>query len=207
MRILLWNVRGCNKPFKQKEIRVFLHTKKVDVAVLLETRVKKEKAQKIVSKIGKGWKGINNYGTTVNGKIWVIWNPSTAHVQLHEEHEQALHCSVIDVHTGKTQQLIVVYALNTNEQRKKLWEFVVRKVLQILGPLVMGGDFNAILSVDDRFQGNPIFAVEIEDYTKCIQDCELQEIQAVGAHFTWTNNQEGDHRICSNIGALQMMFD
>lgn len=44
MKIITWNVRGCNKPFKQKEIKVFLQTNKVDVAALLETEVKKEKA-------------------------------------------------------------------------------------------------------------------------------------------------------------------
>lgn len=50
MRIILWNVRGY-KSFKQKEIKIFLLTNKADVAVPLETRVKKEKAQKILGKM------------------------------------------------------------------------------------------------------------------------------------------------------------
>lgn len=51
-------MRGCNKPFKQKEVKVLLHTNKVSVAVLLETRVKIENAQKIVGNICRGWEYI-----------------------------------------------------------------------------------------------------------------------------------------------------
>lgn len=40
---------------------------------------------------------------------------------------------------------------------------------------------------------------DIKDFYNCIQDNEMQEVRAVGAHFTWTNNQYGGNRICSNI--------
>lgn len=46
MRLMLWNVRGCNRPFKQKEIKLSLLSNKVDVAVLLKTKVKKRKGSK-----------------------------------------------------------------------------------------------------------------------------------------------------------------
>lgn len=69
MRLILWNVRGCNKPFKQKEIKLFLQKNKADVAVLLETRVKKEKAQKILKKVCRDWGSLNNYDYDVNGMI------------------------------------------------------------------------------------------------------------------------------------------
>lgn len=63
----------------------------------------------------------------------------------------------------------------------------------------MGGDFNAVLASEDRDQGNPVTLAEIEDFKKCLQENELEEVRAVGALFTWTNNQMGERRICSNI--------
>lgn len=46
--------------------------------------------------------------------------------------------------------MIAIYALNTVDQRKSLWEFVGRKMDQVHYPLLVGGDFNVILSMDDR---------------------------------------------------------
>lgn len=43
MKLLCWNVRAFNKPFKQKEIRSFLLKKKIDVCSFYETRVKHDK--------------------------------------------------------------------------------------------------------------------------------------------------------------------
>lgn len=71
MRILIWNVRGCNKLFKQKEVKLFLQRNKVDIAILLETRVKKDKAPRIMGKMCRGWEYINNYRSAVNGRIWL----------------------------------------------------------------------------------------------------------------------------------------
>lgn len=72
------------------------------------------------------------------------------------------------MYSGRSQQFIAIYALNTNEHRMRLWEFLERKCQHSQEPLVMGGDFNAILSCDDRFQGNPITHSDIEDFEQCI---------------------------------------
>lgn len=40
---------------------------------------------------------------------------------------------------------------------------------------------------------------DVEDFKQCLLENELEEVRAVGAKFTWTNNQEGGHRISSNI--------
>lgn len=199
MKVLCWNVRGCNKPFKQKEIRIFLQSNKVDVAFLLKTRVKVENAQKIVNKICRGWQLFHNYDSARNERIWCCLNPKSVKLRVLDEHEQALQCEIVDVYTGRVQQFIAIYALNTPEQRISLWGFIEGKYQQAQGPLVMGGDFNAILSSDDRFQGNPVTQSDIEDFQHCIQHNELQEIRAIGPQFTWTNNQVVECRILSNI--------
>jgi len=46
MTLICWNVRGINKPFKQKEIKNFLHKNKFEICGLLETRVKAEMFKK-----------------------------------------------------------------------------------------------------------------------------------------------------------------
>lgn len=199
MRILPWNVRGCNKPFKQKEVKLFLKINKIDVAMLLETRVKKEKYQKVKEKMCRGWDSAHNYDSAVNGRIWLCWKPTVASVRVIEEHEQAIHYELLDMQTGLSQQVIAVYALNNIEQRKQLWTFIRRKSGNNSRPLLAGGDFNTVLCAGDRLQGQPVTAAEIKDFAECLQDSELKEIRAVGSEFTWYNNQEGEDKIHSNI--------
>lgn len=89
--------------------------------MLLETRVKVGKHKKIVEKLFRSWDSVANYGVAVNGRVWICWNPRTVQVKLVEEHEQALHCEILDIRSGQVQHMIGVYALNTSEQRKDLW--------------------------------------------------------------------------------------
>lgn len=63
----------------------------------------------------------------------------------------------------------------------------------------MGRDFNVVLSIEDRYQGNVVQTMEIEDFQQCHNDCRLQELRAVGPQYTWDNNQGGANRICTNI--------
>lgn len=52
-----------------------MQNNKVDVAVLLETRIKSEKAKKISSKMFRDWHHIYNYEYASNGRIWISWDP------------------------------------------------------------------------------------------------------------------------------------
>lgn len=105
----------------------------------------------------------------------------------------------MDVKTGKSQLIVVVYALNTIEHRKPLWEFIDRCLQNQSRPVLLGGDFNAILNLEDRFQGNPVQNIEVVDFQACLERNILQEVRAIGPTFTWTNNQEGQQRIYTNI--------
>ncbi|XP_019225943.1 PREDICTED: uncharacterized protein LOC109207468 [Nicotiana attenuata] len=73
MIIVTWNVRGLNQAHKQKEVKNFLATNKIDVMGCIETRVKEHKAKKIQGKIEKGWNVCCNYSNAVNGRICIIY--------------------------------------------------------------------------------------------------------------------------------------
>lgn len=108
-------------------------------------------------------------------------------------------CEILDIFFGKIHQFLAVYAKNTQEQRKALWSFVTQKFQEVQYPLIMGGDFNVVLSVEDREQGNLVTQADIMEFAQCVEENELVEVRAVSDHFTWTNNHEGNHRIWSNL--------
>lgn len=73
MNLCTWNIRGLNKPHKQKELRLFLRKYKVDVMGCLETRVKERKSARIISQVAREWNVCCNYNAHPNGRIWLLW--------------------------------------------------------------------------------------------------------------------------------------
>lgn len=60
--------------------------------------------------------------------------------------------------------------------------------------MICMGDFNAILSGDDRKQGRPVQEVEIKDFNDFMMDAGMTEMKATGRDFTWSNGNT-----CSKI--------
>ena len=61
------------------------------------------------------------------------------------------------------------------------------------------GDLNAIRNHEDRLGGAVISNADIQPMRNLIDDCELDDLKAKGAFFTWNNKQEKDHLIYSRI--------
>ena len=66
---LFWNVRGMNKRYKQKEIKLLLQKNKVTLARLVESRVKDKNVNSILKGIAPGWQILHNYSDNPNGRI------------------------------------------------------------------------------------------------------------------------------------------
>ena len=121
MKWLFWNVRGMNKRYKQKEIKMLIQNK-VCLAGLVETRVKNNKLSSVLKGIALGWQVLHNYEDSANGRIWVIWDNNWYEVKKISSSTQMVHCQVNERSKGYQIMLLVVYGLNTAEQRKSLWK-------------------------------------------------------------------------------------
>ncbi|WMV28538.1 hypothetical protein MTR67_021923 [Solanum verrucosum] len=91
-------------------------------------------------------------------------------------------------------QLVVVYGLHTIHTRLKLWEDLRGISTRTQEPMICIGDFNAILSSEDRQLGNPFQKGEIRDFNEFILDTGMSELKSIGRTYTWSNG-----RTCSKI--------
>ena len=150
MKWLFWNVRGINKRYKQKEIKLLLLQNKINMAGLIETRVKEKNRKTVLNGIVPGWKMINNYNVSPNGRIWLIWDDNWYEVKEITSSAQILHCQVNE--KSKDYQFIVsvVYGFNTVEQRKSLWQEMKTISQGVTQPWLIAGDFNVVLTTKDR---------------------------------------------------------
>lgn len=69
-----------------------------------------------------------------------------------------------------------VYAYNTKEERKSLWDYLLQVNGTIKEAWLVLGDFNSVLHKEDRIGGNPVTWVEVEDFAHCIEECGLVQL-------------------------------
>ncbi len=54
-------------------------------------------------------------------------------------------------------------------------------------PWAIMGDFNEMISQDEKYGGNPICICRTQAYTECMDYCHLMDLGFSEPKFTWTN--------------------
>nr|XP_016440329.1 PREDICTED: uncharacterized protein LOC107766112 [Nicotiana tabacum] len=163
----------------------------------LETRVKQQKSKDVHKKMGGDWKVEDNYAYAPNGRIWIMWKETNVHIAILESTDQLIHCQVEDKNSTFTSYITFVYGLHTIQHRVSLWRSL--RNIQLSGPWLIIGDFNSVLSVDDRINGLPVHQAEMADFQDCIDDIGVGQIAKRGSRFSWSNKRDAKVRVYSHI--------
>ncbi|XP_048604770.1 uncharacterized protein LOC125582228 [Brassica napus] len=179
--------------------------KGLQFGALLETRVKESKSERIVSSVFKGWSFVNNYEFNRKGRIWVLWSPQMRVTPVFKS-DQMITVSVLA--EGETEEFLCsfVYAENTIERRKELWDDI--KAHQN-SPMfrnkewIIMGDFNDILEEDEHsnHQVAGLSTPGMRDFEEVIQYCSLTDMGYQGPKFTWCNKRE-EGIICKKLDRI-----
>ncbi|XP_074300817.1 uncharacterized protein LOC141632141 [Silene latifolia] len=94
--------------------------------------------------------------------------------------------------------MLMVYAFNGIHERAPLWEHLRKITGQVHEPWAIAGDFNCVMSVNERIRGNAT-AAEMDPFRGCMEDCEVVDIAAIGSLYTWNNKQRLEERIYSRL--------
>jgi exonuclease III len=179
MKILFWNVRGLNDPFKQKEVKKLVRQLNISIICIVETRIREEKAQKIKDFIVPKWGWFHNYDNHCLGRIWICWDPNIVSIQSISIHEQIITCRIIS-QDKRCWFISVVYGSRKGAERRLLWQemFGVKDHIGIC-PWIIGGDFNVVRSLQEKWGGSDLSGYE-RDFGDCINRLEVEDLT-----FTW----------------------
>ncbi|XP_074315265.1 uncharacterized protein LOC141651450 [Silene latifolia] len=92
----------------------------------------------------------------------------------------------------------MIYAFNGVEERQSLWDFLKQTAVTCAEPWLWLGDFNTILSPIERLGGSSTER-EMEQFQECISLCCMDDIQASGALYTWSNKHVPHDRVYSRL--------
>ena len=57
-------------------------------------------------------------------------------------------------------------------------------------PWLMAGDFNELLSVNDKFGGRPFIPSRASTFKDCLDFCNIADLSFQGSSFTWINKND-----------------
>ncbi|XP_010418675.1 PREDICTED: uncharacterized protein LOC104704256 [Camelina sativa] len=167
-----------------------------DPAVMGETWVREKNAKRIGDKVFKDWSVLMNYEFNRRGRLWIVWSNKVRMTPFYKS-EQLITCSIKLEDQPEEFFCSFVYALNTGEQHKVLWqELKDHADSPIINskPLVLMGDFNETLDMAEhsRVADHPMVTSGMRDFQDVVGYCSLTDLASNGPLFTWWNKQDQD---------------
>ena len=105
-----------------------------------------------------------------------------------ESTAQAIHCVAFCKSTSTKFVVSFIYAFNTIVGRRPLWDNLYSYNVSLELPWLLVGDFNNVLSDEEKGNGCPVKTYELRDFRKCCYDMGLSDLRSSGVFHTWSNN-------------------
>ena len=187
MNCILWNCRGANKPNFRRSIRYILKKFKTDILAVFETHAGGERAKRICQGLGFD-QSFRVDAVGQSGGLWFLWKSEVGEVEIVDHADQFIHAKVTKEQVSL--HLIVVYTAPTVSRRSGLWTQLSEVMGRIVGPLVVGGDFNTIVRLDERSGGNGQLSQDSLAFGDWINGQSLIDMGFRGNKYTWRRGKQ-----------------
>lgn len=122
-----------------------------------------------------------------------VGNHMELDLQVIESSDQHIHSAIRDKHGCIS---FFFTGFRTVDDRKTLWQSLNASIGS--NPWLISGDFNSLLSTEDRINGTPVTITETRDFNECLRELTLEPIKSTGHYFSW-HKGIGEGKIWSRI--------
>ncbi|GKV52195.1 hypothetical protein SLEP1_g58784 [Rubroshorea leprosula] len=152
------------------------------VVFLCETLLDKRSMERVRRRLGfQNCFTVERVGRS--GGLAMMWGKD---VQLHLKSYSTNHIDMEVQAVGGTKwRFTGFYGYPERHNRRKSWVLIRELAGKSSFPWLIGGDFNDILSLDEKVGGGPQPDWMLRGFQEVINDCNLTEIQMVRGWFTW----------------------
>ncbi|XP_057834369.1 uncharacterized protein LOC131044904 [Cryptomeria japonica] len=158
----MWNVRGLSAPDKRRLVKRALARSSSDIVAFQEMKLNKEKANSFINSC-KVWEGI---------------------------FQEATGAAVNSFKENLNFPLINVYGPTKTTEKSKVWQALTKKNLEIRNDkIVVVGDFNALLDLDEKKGGLRMSNKIMEDFRDFVMQNQLMDVVPKNGTFTWMNRR------------------
>ncbi|KAH0661803.1 hypothetical protein KY284_026734 [Solanum tuberosum] len=130
--------------------------------------------------------GFDKAGVNQNGKIWCFWKDDwEGSIIL----DTVQHVTIQFKKNDKEFLISAVYVRCNTMERLELWEELESIATNARCTWVIGGDFNVIISEEEKVGGLEFTLNEAIDFASFISSNALSEVPFSGSKYTWWNGQ------------------
>ena len=191
MKITTWNARGLNAPSKKRLLKRNLTIFDSDIILIQETKLNRDEGMKLSQKLGR-WKSELQHSQGASGGLGIIWNPRQISTELLSSQANWMGARINSSKTDLKIIIINVYGPTPTADKLAVWK-EISAFIKTLPPeiIIIGGDFNAISSKEEKQGGNTQACKSMGDFKEWIQKDSLMDIKTKNGMFTWNNRRKG----------------
>lgn len=188
MNTISWNVRGLGNPRTFRIIKDLVQSRSPQILFLCETKcdVKITERVKTACKFS-GCFTVRSNGAS--GGLCMLWKDQcTVLIKSYSNN----HIDAEITWEGVTWRFTGIYGFPGASQKHKTWELICSLYLPDERPWLLGGDFNEVLRDEEKIGGIARKSRCMEDFRKCMDECNLNDLNVQGDIFTWYGNRRGE---------------
>ncbi|XP_020688179.1 uncharacterized protein LOC110103708 [Dendrobium catenatum] len=187
-----WNVRGFNNPVKVKMCKDLISMFNLKLIFILEAKIQSDALQddwfNYSHSLFDNESCCHNFSFSSPGRIWVKWDSSSLLFNPIFTSSQVIHGS-INLGCLPLFHVTVIYASNSAEERKELWDSLLNIAVNMDFPWVLMGDFNCHRFDLEKAGGVPSSIYRLGELNSFMFDSGLQDLKSVGLLYTWFNQR------------------
>lgn len=163
LSVLSWNCRGAKSGPFHRHLQELLRRYTPMVLILLETTVNSGTSFPSIYKYSSFNKAVCAEAVGFVGGIWIIWDATVLDLEVVMVDDQVV---TVIVRRGDHLDFVLtaVYASPRYNLRVPLWDYLIRLGAIITEPWVLIGDWNQVLSSEDKFGGRPVSSLSTNSF-------------------------------------------
>lgn len=183
---IIWNIRGGNNDEFKHHFRDLINTHNPYTVSLLETRMSNH------IRIRDDFQFSNIVEIPAQGQsggIAIVWhdnNVQLSHIRLDG---QEIHAMIQVLPNHQPWLFSIVYASTNVNIRHPLLQNLANIANNCKGMWFLGGDFNKVISQQDKWGRRPINRNRASRFQSCINHYNLIDLSFKGAKYTWSNHR------------------
>ncbi|MQL98150.1 hypothetical protein Taro_030854 [Colocasia esculenta] len=121
-------------------------------------------------------------------RIWMFWEDSIT--ILKTDYSDQFITVTVSSDFYKQFFLTIVHASCVVNERRQRWDYMIDFSATCKAPWLVGGDFNAYLSPNEKKGGKRRLSKSVMDFQACVSTAGIEDAGFSGSKYTWYNGQQ-----------------
>lgn len=189
MKIISWNCRGLGNPRAIRALSRLIIKEKPHIVFLMETRLKSSEMVHLKHRWGFN-RGLSvdcrGVGRESAEGVSLLWHDNID-ISIMSYSINHIHGQCVDGEEAEKWDITGIYGYPEENNKKKTWQLIEQLSSQVGRKWMCMGDFNDVLSVEEKRGGNTRTQSQLALGRNTVNDCNLLDMGFEGYQFTWSN--------------------